>query len=271
MREKIVICAALTGSITSKANNLNLPINEDEIIQAAIMANRAGAAMVHIHVREHDGSPSLSYSKYQYVIKKIRELCNVIICISTSNYGIEISDQERYKLYDLDADVFSLAFGSLDRPNGKIVNTSTFISNSLEIIESLKKKAEIELFNTTMIESFHDYVCSHNIRHPYLQYIFGSPGGMRATYSNISTVIENISDNCLWSAVGVGKMQLPANIMSMTAGAKILRTGLEDNVYLERGIKASSNSQLVSRLVNLIDLCGYDIADLNDARNIIFS
>lgn len=271
MREKVVICAALTGSITSKANNLNLPINENEIVQAAVMANKAGAAMVHIHVREYDGSPSLSYSKYQYVIEKIRELCNVIICISTSNYGIEISDNERYELYKLDADIFSLAFGSLDRPNGKIVNSNAFISNSLEIISSLGKKAEIELFNTVMIESCYDYVYSHNIRRPYLQYIFGSPGGMKATYSNISAVIENTSNNWLWSVVGVGKMQLPANIISMTAGAKILRTGLEDNVYLERGIKASSNSQLVSRLVNLADLCGYDIANPNEAKNIIFS
>lgn len=266
---KIIICAALTGAITSKKDNDNLPITEDEIVYAAIDAVSAGAAVIHIHVRNDNGTPSLSYNAYSRVIKRIRNVCNPVICVSTSNYGVDVADKERYRLFNLDSELFTLSFGSINRINGSVRNSKAFIDQCFEIAAERKKRLEIEIFNTDMLEQFRQYANYKGIQSPYVQLIFGSKGGMDSTMKNVVSILDSLPNDWLVSCVGVGKAQLPINMMSMFHNATALRTGLEDNVYYSYGVKAISNAQLVKRLVEMVSLAGYNIATPSDARSLL--
>jgi Uncharacterized conserved protein len=267
---KIIICSAITGSIVSKKNNSNLPITEDEIVAAAYECYCAGASIVHIHVRDDEGNPSLSYYRYQKVIDRIREKCDIVICVSTSNYGLTISDEERYKLYDLNVELVTLTFGSLIRPKGQILNSQMFLEKSLSLLNEKGIRPEFEIFNFDMFQHLKEYYKQRPMMwSPYVQYIFGAPGGMEATLTNITQYIEQTPKTWYWSAAGVGKMQLPTNLLSLEARSTVIRTGLEDNVYFSKGIKAISSAQLVSRLVNIIHDRGMEIATPTETREIL--
>lgn len=265
----VIISAALTGSITTKEDNEHLPITEDEIVSDAIACAEAGASIIHLHVRDASGNPSLSYDHYQGIIRKLREETDALICVSTSNYLINIADDDRLKLYNLDAELFSLAFGSLVRPHGTTDNSESFLTKSIELLTRSGRIPEIELFNFEMIDSFKKFLARYPIETPYVQYIFGSQGGMKATYANIANCIETTPKNWLWSAAGVGRMQLPVNVITLSAGCTTIRTGLEDNVYYEYKIKAKSNAQLVRRIVNVCNAYGCEIASPEIARRIL--
>src|SRR4051794_40217016 len=115
--KKIGICAAITGSMTTKETMPGLPVTVDEIINCAYECSVAGAAMVHIHVRDKDERPSLDTSLYKEVLTGIREKCDVLVCISTSNHLVEISDKHRIKLMELKPDLASIEVTSLKRPD----------------------------------------------------------------------------------------------------------------------------------------------------------
>lgn len=268
--KKIILCAALTGAMVTKEKNENIPLHEDEIINSAYECYRAGAAIVHLHVRDQWGKPSLSFDKYNYIIREIRKRCNVLICISTSNFGVNIKNQERYNLYDLDTDLASLAFGNLYRENGSITNDKEFIMNSIKIMEKKNICPEIEIFNEKMFfDLLEFYEKNFLYRPPYVQYVFGSPGGMSATYENIIKFINLTPQDWYWSAVGVGKMQLSTNLITMMSGATVARTGLEDNVYFLKDVKAYSNAQFINRLVKISNDIGMQVASPEEARGIL--
>lgn len=270
MTNKKIICAAITGAITTKENNPKLPITPDEIVEEAYRCYLAGAAIVHIHVRDEKGNPSLSFKTYKYVVEKIRKKCDVVICISTSNFGIDISDDERYNLYNLDVELASLTFGSLVREKGAIVNSDEFIINSMNKMRERGIKPEIEIFNLEMCERLKKYIKEYKISEiPYVQYIFGSQGGMPADYETICKFMNNMEMNWKWSAAGIGKMQFYTNIISALNGATTVRTGMEDNVYFSHGVKASGNAELVDRVAKTLSYLNMEIATTADARNIL--
>uniref|UniRef100_UPI000360E9E0 3-keto-5-aminohexanoate cleavage protein n=1 Tax=Paenibacillus sp. OSY-SE TaxID=1196323 RepID=UPI000360E9E0 len=123
--KKIGICAAITGSMTRKETMPGLPVTVDEIINCAYECSCAGAAIVHIHVRDKDERPSLEASLYKEVLTGIREKSDILVCISTSNHLVRVSDKERIRLMELQPDLASLEVTSLKRPDGGIKN-STF-------------------------------------------------------------------------------------------------------------------------------------------------
>lgn len=268
---KLILCAALTGALTPKSKNSNLPVTTKEIIRSAYDCWNAGVTMVHLHVRDENQSPSLDYDRYKEVIEGIRQKCNVLICISTSNFGVNISDDDRLKLLDLNADVASLAFGNLIRENGSITNSKYYIEKGFKKMTQKNTKPEIEIFNREMYNAYKEFVLNNvTITKPYIQLVFGSPGGMSADYKNVLDMIEEIPQNWIWSAAAVGKMQLPVNIITMLNGGQVVRTGMEDNIYYNKGELAESNAQLVERLVRLSREFGREIANSMEAKQILF-
>ena len=116
--KQMILTAALTGAITPKEKNASLPTTVDEIVQSAYWCYKSGASIVHIHVRDNENKAALEYKLYEEVIHRIRGMCEILICISTSSYGVQISDEERLKLLDLDTDLATLTFGNVYRNGG---------------------------------------------------------------------------------------------------------------------------------------------------------
>lgn len=265
----MIITAALTGAMTTKSKNENVPITPIEIAKSAYDCYKKGASIIHIHARNSIGDASLSYSIYEEIIGRIREKCNVLICLSTSNYGVNITDEERIKLLDLDIDLATLTYGSVYRKNGAILNSKQYLC---ECLVEMKKKGiipEIEIFNEWMqfnlIKDFENCKDTNML----VQYIFGSKGGMSADYDKVVEIIGRTPTSWRWSAAGIGMMQLPVNLISIINNSDAVRTGLEDNVYYEKSIKAKGNQQLVERLVRILDNANIGISTVEEAKRIL--
>lgn len=265
--DKAIIVAAITGAITQKSKNSNLPTTVSEIIECAYQCYLSGAAVIHIHVRDKDGNPSLCYETYEKVINGIRQKCDVLICISTSSFGVKIDDNSRLQLLDLHTDFASLTFGNVIRKNGVNNNSDYYIQSAYRKMLAKKIIPEIEIFNKDMllrcIQIFKDKPIS-----PYIQLIFGVDETMNADYGIFSELTNLIPKHWLWSAAAVGKNQLPVNLMCLLKGGRIIRTGFEDNIYLYRGKLAESNQQLVSRLRNYMLNLNIECASPQEAKRI---
>lgn len=260
--KKIGICAALTGSMTKKEAMPGLPVTVDEIIHCADECYRAGAAMVHIHVRDKDARPSMDASLYNEVLTGIREKCSILVCISTSNHLVHVSDQERISLMELKPDLASLEVTSLKRPDGGIRNSKKFVLDMLQAMKHYNVKPEFEIFNPAMFKEFMRLVELGLIEDKaYIQFIIGSIGGMKPSYRNVQWVLDSNPKNFIWSAAGIAGMQLPVNFISILNGCDVIRTGMEDNRYFLKGIPVKDNVEFVKRSVMLIRMLGCEVAN----------
>ncbi|MCE5170667.1 3-keto-5-aminohexanoate cleavage protein [Paenibacillus profundus] len=260
--KKIGICAAITGSMTRKETMPGLPVTVDEIINCAYECSCAGAAIVHIHVRDKDERPSLEASLYKEVLTGIREKSDILVCISTSNHLVRVSDKERIRLMELQPDLASLEVTSLKRPDGGIKNNKKFVIDMLQAMKQYEVKPEFEIFNPPMFKEFMRLVELGYIEdNAYIQFIIGSIGGMKPTYKNIQWILDSDKKGFTWSAAGIAGMQLPVNFISILNGCDVIRTGMEDNRYLLKGIPVKNNVEFVDRSATMIRMLGCEVAD----------
>ena len=257
-KNKIGITVALTGAITSSSDNKALPVTEESIVRNTVECYYAGASIVHLHIRDKVEAPSINYHRYKSLLSKIHESVQIITCISTSSYGVSVSDKERLKLLDLSADMASLTFGNIYRSRGKNTNSDYFIEASLYKMYCRNIIPEIEIFNEQMLDRCINY-CEKKRYNPFVQLIFGAEGGMDAEMRTAVQLISQIPVEYKWSAAAVGKQQLAINLFSLLSGATVVRTGFEDNVFYRRGILATSNAQLVNRLKGIISELQYEL------------
>lgn len=266
--KKIGICAAITGSMTKKETMPGLPVTVDEIINCAYECSCAGAALVHVHVRDKDGKPSMDASLYKEVLTGIREKSDILVCISTSNHLVNVSDKERIRLMELKPDLASLEVTSLNRPDGGIKNTKKFVIDMLQAMKQYDVKPEFEIFNPTMFKELMRLVELGFIKdNAFIQFIIGSVGGMKPSYRNIQWILDSDRRGFIWSAAGIAAMQLPVNFITILNGCDVIRTGMEDNRYLLKGIPAKNNVEFVNRSVTMIRMLGYEVADSFEMAN----
>lgn len=246
---KVAVCVALTGS----KDNPGIPKTIPDIIRAAIDCANAGAAIVHVHTRDKNGNPSLAYDYCGEIISGIRAASDVLISLSTSNYLINVSDQDRLKLMELRPDFASISLKSIVRSDGQISNSHRFVMDLLESMYRNNVIPEIEIYNKVVFNKFKKMWQTQHFREkPFIQFIVGSEGGFPKDFQNLDWILGQVSNRCYWSLAGIGKMQLPLNLIGVLNGCDVIRTGMEDNIFLTRGIRATGNTQLVERAVRLL-------------------
>lgn len=258
MSRPAIIAVAITGSQPTKEHNPAVPITPAEQIESTQEAFEAGATLVHIHVRDEMGRPSSDPERYAAVQDGIRKHCpGMIVQFSTGGRGR--SAAERGLCLAHRPDMASLATGS--------VNFSTIIyENPPELIDDLALKMreldikpEVEIFDLAMLYNARALVDRGLLRAPvHVQFVMGIPNALPARERALDFLIEELGDllpGATWTAAATGRNQLVANHWALARGGHV-RTGLEDNVYFERGRLAKSNAELVARVA---DLCGrYD-------------
>ncbi|MEA2597262.1 MAG: 3-keto-5-aminohexanoate cleavage enzyme [Thermomicrobiales bacterium] len=268
--EKLIISAALTGSWPTKAQNPAVPITEEEIAQAALECAEAGAAIVHIHVRNEQGKVTCDPARYAKVRDLIRARgSDVVINMSTGGGAGQTTDEQRMEPVSLSPEIASFDCGSLNFGQGVFVNSPKFLDELASRMEQHGVLPEIECFEPGHVANALRLIDEGKLKPPFwFQFVLGVRGGSPGTVKQLLHLLEMIPPGALWSVCGIGRAQLPLGLAGMAMGGHV-RTGLEDNLYYHKGQLAESNAQLVARLVRVAGEIGRPIATPADARQIL--
>jgi len=279
---KIMIQVCISGAGTKKDNAPTVPYTADEIAEQTIACAKAGASIVHIHVREDKevagkmeiGYKSMSRVQFTLAVEKIRELSKkegVDIVINLTTSGGEYEDFKRLEhLGSLRPEMCSFDPNTLNWNNAYVFENHPRFLNYLgaEVVK-YDIKPEFEIFDTGHINSAMYYVEKHNIPKPaHLQFIMGVGGSMPGTADGLAFMVGKLPPGSTWSVSGIGRCHMAMMLAGLAMECDGLRVGLEDNIYYSRGVIAT-NLMLVERAVELSKMAGREIATADDARQIL--
>lgn len=272
MDKKLIITVAVTGSRPTKRMNPAVPYSPKEIIEATVECYKAGAAIVHIHVRDpKTGTPDFKIGLFKEVTDGIRQECDIIVNLTTSGLfldGPDIISQRLQPIY-LKPDICSFDLGSLNFQDRVFFNPPQWAETAARCMKEEGVKPEIEIFDTGHIDQANHLIQKGLIEDPpYFQLCMGVRWGIQATPENLLFVKNKLPSHTIWSVLGVGVGQLPMITMGMLLGGNV-RVGFEDNIYLRKGVLASNNAQTVRMAVDLAECLGIEIATPNEARQIL--
>ncbi len=266
----LIISAAVVGSWPTKEQNPGVPITEDEIAAAAVECAEAGAAIVHIHVRDESGRVTGDLERYARVQKAIREFgSDVLVNLSTSGGVGRASDEQRVGIAALRPDIASFDAGSLNFGHTVFLNPPALLDRLAAELANHNVKPEIECFEPGHVANALRLIDEGKLTAPFwFQFVLGVRGGSPGTPQQLLHMLEMIPDGALWSVCGIGRAQLPLGMMAIAMGGHV-RTGFEDNLFYHKGELATSNAQLVARLVRIATEAGRPVATPSEAREML--
>ncbi|MDO9124231.1 MAG: 3-keto-5-aminohexanoate cleavage protein [Deltaproteobacteria bacterium] len=269
--EKLIIAVGITGSRITRQQTPHIPILPEEIAQSGIEAWRAGASILHIHVRDpRTGLGAQDLSVFKEVVDRIRSETNVILCLTTSGIpGRNLEFRERLVPLSLNPELVSFDAGSINMRENVFLNPPEFLE--LLAKETLEKgiKPELEVFEVGMVETCIRYLEKGLLKPPlHFQFVLGVVGGMPATAKSLLHLSEIVPVGSTWSVIGIGPGQLPMAMIAMTMGGHV-RVGLEDNIFYSRGVLAKTNAELVERIVRISKEFGREVATPDEARKML--
>lgn len=269
--EKLIITVGITGSRITRQQTPYIPITPQEIAQSGVEAWRAGASILHIHVRDpKTGLGTQDYSLFKEVVDRIRSETDAILCLTTSGIpGRNLEFPERLVPLSFKPELVSFDAGSINMRENVFLNPPEFLEMLAK--ETLTKaiKPELEVFEVGMAQTCLRYMEKGLLKPPlHFQFVLGIVGGMPATPKSLLHLYEIIPEGSTWSVIGIGPGQLPMAMIAMAMGGHV-RVGLEDNIYYSKGVLARSNAQLVERVVRIAKEFGREVATPSDARKIL--
>ncbi len=264
--EKVIISAALTGAVTPKSANPSIPLTPDEIADDAVRCWKAGASVVHLHMRDADGVGTMDKDRFLSAVSMIRERCDVVINCTTSGDNRASDEQRMAHLEPVKPEIASFDSGSFNwMPSGVFMNSPQFLEKLAGRMRGLGVKPEIEVFDSGMIGVAGYYIKKGLITgNPHYQLCLGVLGGADATVENLLYLRRMLPENATWSAFGIGKGHLPILYATIALGGHV-RVGLEDNVYYDKGVPAT-NESLVARAARVIREANKEPATPAEAR-----
>lgn len=254
LSNRVILTVAPTGSSTPAAKCPGLPVTPAEIAAETYECWKAGASVVHLHVRDDQGNASMEYEKFRESVALIREKCDIVINMTTAG-GFGVPDDERILPLDLIPEMATMDAGSMN------VKGDFVFHNSVAFLEKLGRRAqelgirpEIEVMDTGMVYTALRLIEQGYIKcPPHFQMVLGMENGMAATVENLVYMKNLLPPGATWSAFGVGKAHLTILMATLALGGHV-RVGMEDNIYLDAGQKASSNVDFVERTRRIIEL-----------------
>jgi uncharacterized protein (DUF849 family) len=272
MTEKpCIICVAITGSLPRKEDNPAVPITVEEQVESTHAAFEAGAAIAHCHVRNADQTPTSDPEKFARLKVGIETHCPGMI-IQFSTGGRSGAGHERGGMLGLRPDMASLAVGSNNFPTRVYENSPDLVDWLAGEMRTYEVKPEIEAFDLSHIHQA--AAMNRDGRIPgalYVQFVMGVKNAMpvdRPTFDFYIETVKRLVPDAEWCAAGIGRHQLALNEWCIEAGGHC-RTGLEDNVRLDRATLAPSNAALVARAVELCERHGRPVATPAEARQML--
>lgn len=287
MKPTILTCA-VTGSFPTREHNQNLPVTPEEIADACIGAAKAGAAMCHIHVREPEtGAPSMELEYYREVVRRIRTSGTDLIINLTTGPGGRFApgDDDPSKaapgttlttpeirtehVVALKPDVCSLDLNTMWFGTGAVINSPRNVRIMAERIYAAGVKPELEVFDSGDIQLAKDLITEGTLQTPTLfQVVTGVKYGFGTGSETLAYARSQLPPDCEWAAFGASRWAFPMVAQSVLLGGHC-RIGMEDTVYLEKGVKTSGNAELVAKAVRIIKDLGGLPATVSEARQLL--
>lgn len=260
----------MVGAELTRDHTPYLPLAPGEIAEAARLAVASGAAMVHIHVRDAQGKPTNDANRFREVLTLIREQCRPVPIIQVSTGGaVGDSFEDRVQPLEADPDMASLNAGSINFGEGVFENPIPFIEYLAARMGRKKIKPEIEIYDLSHIEAAVRLIEKGDIEKPaHFQFVMGVKGGVAATEENLRLFVSRIPPDSTWAVAGIGRYEFPMAELALRTGGH-LRVGLEDNLYIEKGVLAKGSHELVQKAVELARRYGRDPASPAEARRIL--
>ena len=268
--EKLIITAAICGAEVTKEQNPAVPYTVEEIVREAKSAVDAGAAIVHLHVREDDGTPTQSKARFKECIDAIYKVCPEVILIPSTGGAVGMTAEERLQPTELFPEMATLDCGTCNFGDDVFENTMPMMRDFGKRMLENNIKPEYECFEMGHLDTVLNMAKKGQVPGAPMQFNFvlGVPGCTPATVSNLCWLVNAIPAGSTWTATGIGRHAFTLAAPAIAMGGNV-RVGFEDNLYLERGVLAKSNGELVAKVVRIAKELGRPIATSAEAREIL--
>ncbi|GAA3185589.1 MULTISPECIES: 3-keto-5-aminohexanoate cleavage protein [Streptomyces] len=286
MNNEVIITCALTGAGDTVGRSPHVPVTPEQIAASAVEAAAAGAAVVHIHVRDPEtGAPSRDPKLYAETVARIKDTGTDVVINLTAGMGGDLvldADQPLEKgalpgtdlvgglerlphVEDLLPDICTLDCGSLNFGDDLYISTPEMLRKGAKRIQELGVRPELEIFDTGQLWFAKQLLAEGLLDDPTVfQLCMGVPWGAPADPGVLQSMVNMLPEGAQWASFALGRMQMPWVAQSILLGGNV-RVGLEDNLYLSKGVKAT-NGQLVERAVQITELLGATVATPDQAR-----
>ena len=296
MANKVILTAAVTGAVHIPSMSPYLPTTPDKIIEEAVAAHAAGAAVVHLHARDpKDGRPSSDAKLMKYITDGVRERCDVVIGITTGGaIGMNIEERLaavpvcRAELASCNAGSVNFCFAPIADKVKKpmydweipfvkntytvpFANTFKDIEDYIRVMTANGTKPEFEVYEVGMISNIAYFMNKGLLKAPiYLQFVTGVMGGIPANVDNLLFLVNTAKKvlgegSFVWSCAAAGKEQFDITTAAIVLGGNV-RVGLEDNLYIGKGQLAASNAEPIAKMARIARELGREIATPDEAR-----
>ncbi len=285
MGRKTILTCAVTGNLTSRDQHPGLPVTPKEIAAAAVGAAKAGAAIVHLHVRDPlTGKGSMDLALYDEVVARLRDQdSSVIINLTTGEGGRFIPSEDEPRLAaagttlahpdarvahveKLKPELCSLDFDTMWSGQAAVINPPRSVARMAARIYAAGVRPEIEIFDSGDLHMAKHFLEQGILRAPLLvQFVLGVRYGAVANPETLLFLVSQLPPGSLWSGFGIGRHEFPMLAQAWLLGGHV-RVGMEDNIYIRQGELCRDNAELVEKAVDLVELLGGSIASPDEAR-----
>jgi 3-keto-5-aminohexanoate cleavage enzyme len=269
MGDKAIVTCAVVGAEVTRAQSPAVPYTPEEIARASLEAWRAGAAVVHLHARHPDGRPSQESAHFREIVDRIRAAGSDLVLQCSTGGAVGMSVEERLGSLVPGAEMATLNMGTLNFGDDVFVNSRPDIVRIAGRIRERGLLPECEVYDAGMLETLRWLLDKGHLAQPYhVQFVLGVPGGMSGNERNLRFLVEGMPEPAHWTVAGIGRYEMPMAELSLRLGGHV-RVGLEDNLYLSKGVLAKGNGELVAEAVRLVRASGRDLATPAEARGIL--
>lgn len=268
--EKLIITAAISGAEVTKEMNPAVPYTIEEFVREAKAAHSAGASIIHLHVRYDDGTPTQDKERFRVVMEAIKKECPDVIIQPSTGGAVGMTNDERLQPTELSPEMATLDCGTLNFGGDEIFeNTENTIKYFGQRMIERGIKPELEVFDKSMIDMALRLAKKGFIKTPmHFDFVMGVNGGISGDLRDFVFLRGSIPSDATYTVAGVGRYEFPLAVAAIIDGGHV-RVGLEDNVYISKGVLCKSNGELVEKVVRLAKEFGREIATPDEARRIL--
>lgn len=268
--EKLIITAAICGAEVLKEHNPAVPYTVEECAREARLAYEAGASIIHLHVRQDDGTPTQDKNRFKEVMDAIYKVCPDVIIQPSTGGAVGMTDDERLQPTELNPEMATLDCGTLNFGGDDVfMNTENTIKYFGQRMIERGIKPELEVFDKSMIDMALRLHKKGFIQLPmHFDFVMGVNGGIAGELRDFVFLRHSIPADATYTVAGIGRYEFPLAMAAIIDGGHV-RVGFEDNVYLSKGVLAKSNGELVAKVVRMAHELGREIANPHEARKIL--
>jgi 3-keto-5-aminohexanoate cleavage enzyme len=265
---KAVLTAAIVGAETTRAANPNLPLSAEEIGVEAEKCREHGAAIIHLHVREADGRPSQSRELFARALEEIRRRTDVIVQTSTGG-AVGMTADERAQPVSLKPEMASLNCGTLNFGDEIFENSFPIMRRMAGLIRAAGVTPELELYEFGHLDNALLLEREGLLSKPFhVQLVVGVKGGMQPSEARVKLLVSELPEGSTWGVAGIGRHQLAMARLALSLGGNA-RVGLEDNVFLRKGVLAQGSWELCGEARKIAAEVGRELATPDEARALL--